>query len=343
MLTAGHCYTVSKGTLPDNVLVGTNSLAHPEKGETLHIAMGMTYPDWETTEDVTVLVLDHPSTIAPRAIATGWARLDILARAPVEFVGYGSIDPAGNNYIDDLQMVASAIDDPNCGTDSACNASVKPDGELSAGGNGIDTCYGDSGGPMYLLADYGQFLAGVTSRGFNDVPNSDMCGGGGVYERPDHIVDWIEQTAGVPVTRGPEPSADPLMAIHGDAAETTITANDPKSDSHTYAVTTQPAMGTAAVRADGTVRVCVDPAAPAGADTVGVTITDSTNAARALEMTIPIAILDGQAGKDCDPNAFGADTGKDGGGCCSTGGGNARGIPLALGVAALVLRRRRRA
>ena len=38
-----------------------------------------------------------------------------------------------------------------------------PDGELGAGGMGIDTCPGDSGGPLYLPTDFGTFLAGVTS------------------------------------------------------------------------------------------------------------------------------------------------------------------------------------
>ena len=73
---------------------------------------------------------------------------------------------------------------------------------------GIDTCPGDSGGPMYLLTEYGTFLAGVTSRSYDN--SQFACSEGGIYGRPDKIVDWIEQQTGVKVARGPEPTARPI-------------------------------------------------------------------------------------------------------------------------------------
>ena len=340
LLTAGHCdpdVEPTLGTL-DNVLLGTNSLAQPQLGETVPVARVIEYPNSQSTIDITLVLLARAAVEVPRPIATGWARFDIVNGAAVELVGYGSIDKNGNDYIDALQQAQSTITDFDCSTKPGCNAAARPDGELGAGGMGIDTCPGDSGGPMYLLASYGTFLAGVTSRSYDNAIYA--CSGGGIYGRPDKIVDWIEQQAGVPVARGPEPSADPIAAVRGDGGETFITANDPKSMNHTYAITTPPAHGTAAVRGDGRVRVCTDPVA-AGSDAVGVTITDAGDPTRAIELAIPITIEDGTPGSSCDVDAFSVG----GGGCCDAGGDPRGTLVLAVIVAIgpIRLRGRRRA
>jgi secreted trypsin-like serine protease len=326
VLTAGHCNDPSIGTL-DNVLVGTNSLAHPSDGETIGVAHIFEYPDSQTTIDVTALVLAHESSKSPRAIATGWARLDIVDGAAVELVGYGAIDQNGNQYVDALQQAQTTITDFDCAVSSGCNVGAQPDGELGAGGMGIDTCPGDSGGPLYLLTSYGAYLAGVTSRSYADATT--YCGGGGIYERPDKIVDWIEQTTGVKVHRGPEPKAGAIHAKIGNAGETTIAANDPLSKTHDFVITMPPAQGSAAVRDDGRVRVCVDPAASPGDDSITLSITDTHDASRALALTIPIAIAAGSPpAMPCDPEAF-----SEGGGCCDSSGG---GGSLALAVLVIV-------
>src|SRR5438874_2596884 len=119
-------------------------------------------------------------------------------------------DQLGTSYVNELQQARSQITDFDCADMPGCNGNAKPFGELGAGGMGIDTCPGDSGGPLYLLTDYGSLLAGVTSRSYDNA--SVACGEGGIYERPDKIVEWIEREAGVPVTHGPEPIADPIPA-----------------------------------------------------------------------------------------------------------------------------------
>ena len=334
-LTAGHCN--EDGIVIDNILVGAISLAHPEAGEMLPVVTRIEYPQSQSSEDVTVLVLGRASTRAPRAIATGWAYFDIANGAAVAFVGYGAIDKNGDQYIDDLQEATSTITDFDCSTKPGCHAAAMPDGELGAGGMGIDTCPGDSGGPMYLVTDYGNFLAGVTSRSYSDATFA--CSQGGIYERPDKIVDWIEQQAGVPIARGPEPSADPLTIAAGSGGETVIAANDPKSSDHGYAITTPPAHGQAKVRDDGRLRVCVDPSAT-GTDSVTVSITDSHASARSLDVTVPIAITAGDPTTVCDAGAF--SVGEDGGGCCDARGGAAgSSVPLSIALAALLRRRQR--
>lgn len=334
VLTAGHCYDPSNPPLPDNVLIGTSSLARPGDGETIAIKRGFPFPNADRTEDITVLVLARASSQKPRKIATGWARVDITNGAAISLVGFGAVDRDATQFVNELQEASSTITDFDCSTSSGCNPAAQPAGELGAGGMGIDTCPGDSGGPLYLATSYGAFLAGVTSRSYDnaDVP----CSEGGIYVRPDKVIDWIEMRAGEKVTHGPEPKADPIAAGPGDGGNTRINVNDPKSSAHSFAITAPPAHGMANVRSDGALRVCVDPAATPGDDELTVTITDTKHDGRALPITIPIQIHDGTApAMPCNLDDF------DTGGCCDSRGRSGGAIPLTISVLALILRRRR--
>ncbi|MBW2629370.1 MAG: trypsin-like serine protease [Deltaproteobacteria bacterium] len=57
-----------------------------------------------------------------------------------------------------------------------------------------DSCYGDSGGPLYVPTEEGEFLVGLVSRGRSDVQRD--CGDGGVYTLLSAYLPWIVQTAG---------------------------------------------------------------------------------------------------------------------------------------------------
>jgi Trypsin len=333
VITAGHCYDPFNLPLPDNVLIGTSSLARPRDGETIAIKRGYAFPSAATTEDIAVLVLARASSRTPRKIAAGWVRVDLANGAAISLVGFGAVNPNGDAYVEELQEARSTITDVDCSTSVGCNAGAQPAGELGAGGMGIDTCPGDSGGPLYLATSYGTFLAGVTSRSYDDARVA--CSEGGIYVRPDKVIAWIEQQAGGEVARGPEPEADPIVTVHGDGGDTRIRVNDPKSDAHRFEITTPPAHGIAKVRGDGAVRVCTDPAADPGDDELTVTIIDTQHDGRALPITIPIQIQDGTPGVACDLDAFST------GGCCDSGGRPGGAIPLTIGVLALLRRRRR--
>jgi endonuclease G len=327
-LTAGHCNDTSL----TSILVGTNSLNRVADGEVLPVAQRIEAPN----ADVTVLVLGQASQFAPRAVATGWARFDIKNGASVAIVGYGAIDRNASQGKAELQEALSTITDFDCSIMPGCDVN-----ELGAGGGGIDSCNGDSGGPLYLVTEYGEFLVGVTSRAYSNA--TDPCGEGGIYGRPDQIIDFIDQAAGVRVARAPEPTADRIEAIRGAGGETLIAANDPKSDSHTFTLTTPPTMATAKVREDGRVRVCVNKDAVPGDsnDSLVVTVTDTKDPTRTVPVKIAIAVGINEPEDGCDVDAFESD-GEDGGGCCDSGGRGAAGaLPLSLFVL-LVLRRRRR-
>ena len=330
VLTAGHCAE----DLPNNVLVGTSSLQRPTEGEVIPVKQRIEYPSSQSRADLLVLVLERDSKFEPRPIATGWARAEILNGAEVQIVGFGAIDRDGNDYTPTLKEATTTITDFDCATSSGCRTSIKPAGELGAGGMGIDTCGGDSGGPLYLSTSFGTFLAGATSRGYSN--NQYYCSEGGIYVRPDKFVEWIEQSAGVRVLHAPEPTADPITAVRGHAGETQISHNDPKSKDHSYAIAVQPVAGTAAVSSGGRVRVCTKNDI-VGPDSVVVTVTDKKDTKRTADIKIAITSEDGDPGENCDPNDFG-----DGGGCCDSGRSAGGAMPLSLGVLAVLLRRRRR-
>jgi endonuclease G len=333
VITAGHCVI---GGAPNGVLIGASKLSAPQEGETIPIMRAIEYPNSQNSVDAGLLVLARDATKAtPRQIASGWVKFDVKNNAQVQLVGFGTIDRDGNTPTDSMMEATTTITDFNCTTSAGCNMLAQPDGELGAGGMGIDTCPGDSGGPAYLLTDYGAFLSGITSRGYDT--NTYYCSEGGIYERADKIVDWMDQMSGTKVARGPTPTADDIMTTRGEGGETKITPNDPKAGvKHTFAVTKQPGYGKAAVSSDGTVRVCPDKGVM-GDDAVEVTVSDASDPMRAIAMTIKVVIAAGDPPDSCDPMDFGGD----GGGCCDTRRSASGSLPLGL-VVLLVLRRRRK-
>ena len=335
VITAGHCVA---GGAPNGVLIGASKLSAPQEGETIQVMRAIEYPNSQNSVDAGLLVLARDATKAmPRQIASGWTKFDIKNEAQVQLVGFGTTDRDGMVSTDSLLEATTKITDFNCTKEGVgCNLLARPAGELGAGGMGIDTCPGDSGGPAYLLPDYGAFLAGITSRGYDT--NTYYCSEGGIYERADKIVDWMETTSGVKVARGPTPAAMSIMTTRGEAGETKVEHNDPKPGvTHKFAITKQPGFGKAAVSDDGTVRVCPD-AAVQGDDAVEVTVSDASDPMRAIAMTIKIVIAAGDPPDSCDPTDFG---GSDGGGCCDTRRSAGGSLPLAM-VVLLVLRRRRK-
>lgn len=330
VLTAAHCNTT--GIM--EVLIGAETLAADNGGERRSVVRRIEYPEWDTTFDVLVLVLDRPSSRPPRALASGWAGAEIVDGHEVQVVGFGAVDPDGRTFVDPLQEATTTITDAGCARASGCNVSVRPAGELGAGGMGIDSCSGDSGGPLYVTGALGTFVAGLTSRSYDNARLA--CSEGGIYTRADRIADWIEREAGVPIERGPEPSADPLDVAVGAGAQTKISPNDPMSKKHRYAIAAQPARGTAAVDAAGVVKVCAT-GEGAGTDRVVVEITDATNTSRKILTTVPVSIRDGVDDGGCELDE------DDGGcGCRSTDLGAAAGGWLLAAATLLVLPRRRR-
>lgn len=195
VLTAGHCIDPS----PIFVVVDTVDYGQPG-GEPIRVKAAVAYPDWQDSYDVGVLVLEHAATVPPRVVAaTCTARAALVAGAPVTLVGFGLTTTTGKGENTRLHEGRVPVLDATCTDPDACMPSVSPGGEFIAGGARIDSCFGDSGGPVYLDTPDGPALAGVVSRGY---PTSGPpCGTGGVYVRADQVISWVERVTGEPIHR----------------------------------------------------------------------------------------------------------------------------------------------
>ncbi len=196
VLTAGHC----DGPHLDTVFVGGTNLWDFSTGEVVSIENRVRYPESWRTYDVTLVELSEPATPPPIAIGRSCALEHLKDGATVDLVGFGATDIWGTIATHVLMEARTTIIDADCSqTDAGCNSSVQPGGEFIAGGAGVDTCTGDSGGPVYLWTPWGEpVLAGLTSRAAS--PADTPCGEGGIYVRADAIADWVESTSGVQLT-----------------------------------------------------------------------------------------------------------------------------------------------
>ncbi len=327
VITAGHCINIGI----DSVKLGVNDFTAPG-GEQIAVMRQVSYPNWEGTFDVGLLILARESTYTPRVLATGCAlERSLHAGATAHIVGYGAIDESGNQYTSELREAETTITDPDCTGGRGCNGTVAPGGELGAGGGGVDACFGDSGGPLYLDDPSGVMLVGVTSRGYRgtELP----CSEGGIWVRPDAVIDWIEATASITLPRAtcgspPTATADSteLEVEPGEIVSTGIDVSDPDAaDTHTFATGTPAMYGDVATDEDGEVhyRAHEDYLGP---DSFTVVVSDSGVPSMSVTVSFTVNVVE--------------DTG---GGGCRVAGSSAPGVAVLLGLALLVpLRRRRR-
>ncbi len=194
VLTAGHCIGV------DPQVVIANSVDYAGTGgESIRVKTATAYPSWQTSYDVGVLVLDHAAKTKPRAVAAECTAEELVPGAKVRVVGFGLTTKTGTGDNTKLHQAELPVDDASCTQDASCEAKVAPDGEFTAGGDGTDACFGDSGGPVYLGTGDNASVIGVVSRGLA-LPG-EPCGNGGVYIRADKVVSWIEKTTGRTIAR----------------------------------------------------------------------------------------------------------------------------------------------
>jgi endonuclease G len=194
VLTAGHCIEGAKSVVVDTIDYGKPG------GEHVLVKEAIAYPEWWRTYDVGVLRLQRAVTVKPRTVAALCTASKALVRgAEVEIVGFGATTEEGWDTNSRLRQATISITDPTCELDAACQEVVAPRGEFAAGGMGRDSCFGDSGGPVFMPTDDGPVLLGVVSRGLATA--AAPCGGGGVYVRADRVMAWVRSVTGRIPTR----------------------------------------------------------------------------------------------------------------------------------------------
>ena len=134
--------------------------------------------------DIALLFLDRPFDAIPLApVLTPGRQQELVAHGDMAFVaGYGVYDVeqglGGELYISDaiIDIIGSR------------ELLTRRSDQLG------DSCFGDSGGPLYVPTKDGDFLVGLVSRGRSDVKRD--CGDGGVYTLVSAHLAWIAETAG---------------------------------------------------------------------------------------------------------------------------------------------------
>lgn len=319
VLTAGHCI----GGI-SSVILGTNDY-RSGNAEVINVAQEIEYPNSQSTYDMGVLILERESSIEPRPIVPEcMLEADYVTNgAKVTIVGYGALDPDGTQYGTQLMEAFTTITDYNCSSSRACQSGAQPAGELGAGGMGIDSCYGDSGGPLYLNTDRGDFLVGLTSRGY-----SNTCSEGGIYVRPDALRDWIESTTGrtLPVAGCNKAPLSGSLALSVDAGSTVsalmVVRDEDEGQNHTFSVQTAPQHGEVTVDADGRAHYTAS-SDYKGDDTFVIAITDDGEPNMTGTITVAVTVNEPPSG-------------------CQSGGTGGAGLVLLMGLLAVGLRRRER-
>ena len=295
VLTAAHCFG-GDGFTDRRVLF--DSVDHADEGGVwVDIDTGFRHPNSTRTFDVAVYVLAEPAPIEPRPLALDCLVDDYLVDGAVAVVaGFGSTSRDGAEGNSRLHDALVPVVDADCALEGqGCNREVAPNGELIAGGDGVDSCVGDSGGPLYLQTPDGYYLTGITSRAAF-APQEFPCGSGGIYVRVDAIVEWVEEVTGrvvlrpecAGVNRPPQPVAAPIEFRWGTHGTTSIQPRDPNpEDTHTFEVISHGGVGHVEIDHAGMVTYWPWSYALVGPDVV-VEVTDQTGLSQRVR--IPVVI-----------------------------------------------------
>lgn len=183
ILTAAHCFE-AESNVPVQIVFGDSLMS----GNVISSDSWGSHPDFcipsdtckEDLHDFAWVRLDVPiDGIEPIVPITSQVEFDevMVPGAELLFVGFGR-DESGTIGI--KRQVSASL--------TSFNTSGR---EFRAGGDGNDTCLGDSGGPALVQLASGEWrVAGIISRGGD-------CGEGGVYGVPLPELCWLRDDSGV--------------------------------------------------------------------------------------------------------------------------------------------------
>jgi hypothetical protein len=202
VLTAAHCFD-PEPTDPVQIYFGNDLVS----GTVVLGSEWARHPDFclpadcgEDLHDFAWVRVSPPGNVDPIPPITNQAEFDEAMQVGHElwFVGFGEDD---DGTIGTKREVLSTL--------TSFNESGR---EFRGGGEGKDTCYGDSGGPALVRLASGEWrLAGVISRGGE-------CGGGGIYGVPLPELCWLRDSSGVNLLPDGCAACD-CVVLKGDAPD----------------------------------------------------------------------------------------------------------------------------
>lgn len=206
VLTAGHCVASRRDDQPweIDVLVGRHDLRDDTQGERIGVADIYQHPNYDDetlASDLALLRLERVVTVGTPIALAAAADAPLFAAGQVATViGWGSTleqPPGTPEYPDELREVGLPIvSDADC-TAAFGNDFILPDmlcaGDLYLGG--VDACYGDSGGPLFVPGPSGLLQVGIVSGGFDCA----VAGWPGLYARVATYAEWIAAVLATPL------------------------------------------------------------------------------------------------------------------------------------------------
>lgn len=201
VLTAGHC--VEDTDLEDiRISGGTASIYHLDEAHTVGVRAIEIHPGYHSAvggNDLALVFLEesemdriNSERIAPASLSTDTTLPETTGSAIV--AGWGQLsedDEDGSNTLLEVSLpIVSLSRCRSAGLQYWFTVSSKQicAGDISNGG--VDSCYGDSGGPLFINRGNRSEIAGVVSWG-NGCARARKPG---VYTRVSSYVEWINST-----------------------------------------------------------------------------------------------------------------------------------------------------
>ena len=169
VLTAAHCVEFLES--PDEVAVAVSRTnLDSSEGQRIAVREFFIHPDYDPnliSPDVALLRLARPVTgVSPIRLAGPSDDRFEAAGTPLTVIGWGNTSTTGQaSFPNELrEVVVPVVSDTTC--DTAYHGFVTVETQLCAGQKGIDSCGGDSGGPLFATTSSGTFVqVGIVSYG----------------------------------------------------------------------------------------------------------------------------------------------------------------------------------
>lgn len=206
VLTAAHCMfsTLDRLVAPSTIRVvaGIHDLVEDDPADEVVVTNVIIHPDYDNGHSLPqndIALLELGSTIDAPLSELFIDESEYYSDIPAYIVGWGA-----TRYVDDRGVDFPAIQQeavvPLVGL-AVCNSVLSYQGllaptQLCAGyvEGGVDTCSGDSGGPLYIIENGQPVQIGITSFG-NGCAQANFYG---IYTNVSHYISWLGNYVSVP-------------------------------------------------------------------------------------------------------------------------------------------------